>query len=87
MIERRVGQASPFISGGQLYYAKADLNFEYELKKSISARFGVKYYLFSTTKERPYNFYIGGHINGNFFQADFNEVNLGIVYNFNYIKK
>ncbi|MGY8887293.1 MAG: acyloxyacyl hydrolase [Flavobacteriales bacterium] len=87
VIERRVGQASPFISGGQLYYAKADLNFEYELKKSISARFGVKYYLFSTTKERPYNFYIGGHINGNFFQADFNEVNLGIVYNFNYIKK
>lgn len=86
-VDRRVGQATPYISNGEVYYANADLNFEYELKQRISCRLGLKYYLFSTNDEHPYNFYIGGHINSNFWQADFSELSAGIVYNFNFLKK
>jgi len=87
VIERQVGQASPYIYNGEEYYVYADLGLEYKLKKSISCRLGLKYYLFSTNDNHPYNFYIGAHINSNFWQADFNEASLGIVYNFNFIKR
>jgi hypothetical protein len=87
VIERRVGQAAPYISNGEVLYANADLNSEYRLKKSISTRLGLKYYFFSTNDAHPYNFYIGGHLNSNFWQADFNEVSVGLVYNFNFIKR
>ncbi len=87
VIERQVGQATPYISNGELYYAYADLGLEYKLKKSISCRLGLKYYLFSTNDEHPYNFFLGAHINSNFWQADFNEFSAGIVYNFNFIKR
>jgi hypothetical protein len=84
-IDRQVGQATPYISNGQQYYANADLNFEYKLKQSFSSRLGLKYYLFSTNEAHPYNFFIGGHINANLWQADFNELSVGILYNFNFI--
>jgi hypothetical protein len=84
VIDRRVGQASPYIWNGEEYYAYADLDFEYKLKQSISSRFGLKYYHFSTNNAQPYNFFIGGHINANLWQADFNELSVGVIYNFNY---
>ena len=56
----------------------------YELKRLISTRFGLKYYLIGTKKNPKSNIYIGAFINANLGQADFNEISLGYVYRFNF---
>lgn len=83
VIDRKVGQAFTYTIDGVEYTGYADLNFEYHLKQNISSRIGLKYYLFSNNNNQYYNFFIGAHLNANFWQADFNEISLGIVYNFN----
>tara|TARA_R110002049_G_scaffold86133_3_gene219106 strand:- start:6897 stop:8162 length:1266 start_codon:yes stop_codon:yes gene_type:complete len=60
-----------------------EFNSKYKLKKQISSRLGVKYYLFGTTVVPTNNFYIGAHINSNLGQADFTELSLGYVRSFN----
>ncbi len=56
---------------------------KYELKQIISTRMGIKYYLLGTNQIPKHNVFIGAHINANLGQADFSEVSLGYVYNFN----
>ncbi len=59
-----------------------EFNSKYHLKKSISTRMGLKYYLFGTHTYRKQNYYIGAHLNSNLGQADFTEVSIGYTYNF-----
>ena len=58
---------------------------KYHLKQLISARMGLKYYLFGTDGVPKHNLFVGAHINANLGQADFTELSLGYVYRF--IKK
>jgi len=57
---------------------------KYRLKKTLASRMGLKYYVFDTSKEPVNNIYFGIHINANGGQADFTDISLGYVYNFNY---
>ncbi len=52
----------------------------YKLKRLISTRMGLKYYIIGTEKNPTHNVYLGAHINANLGQADFSEVSLGYVY-------
>ncbi len=56
------------------------LDKEYELKRSISSRLGIRYYIIGTNNSPRNNFFISGTINSNFGQADFTEFSLGYVY-------
>jgi hypothetical protein len=69
----------PFIA-----VAYGELNWYYELKRSVSSRLGLKYYFIGTDKNPRHNFYVGAHINANLGQADFNELSFGYLYNFNF---
>lgn len=57
-----------------------ELDWYYEIKRTISARMGLKYYLWSTNMAPKHNIFIGAHINANLGQADFTELSLGYVY-------
>jgi hypothetical protein len=61
-----------------------ELDWYYKIKRSVSSRLGLKYYLFGTDKKPVHNFYLGAHINANLGQADFNELSFGYVYSFNF---
>lgn len=55
---------------------------EYFMKRFISGKLGLKYYLFNTYKAPKDNFYIGGHIVSKLGQADYSEFTLGYVRSF-----
>lgn len=59
-----------------------ELNWYYEIKRTVSARMGLKYYLWTTNKAPKHNVFIGAHVNANFGQADFTELSFGYVYRF-----
>tara|TARA_R110000850_G_scaffold109659_1_gene222732 strand:+ start:2187 stop:3464 length:1278 start_codon:yes stop_codon:yes gene_type:complete len=61
-----------------------ELDSYYKIKKTISSRLGLKYYLKPTDEVPVHNFYIGAHLNANLGQADFGELSFGYVYNFNF---
>ena len=63
------------------------LSTKYEIKKIVSSRLGVKYYLWGTNNNPVHNVYVGIHLNANLGQADFSELSLGYVYNFNFKNK
>lgn len=54
----------------------------FKLKYRISARLGLKYYVFKTHVYQPHNLFVGVFINSNLGQADFTEAGVGYVYNF-----
>lgn len=54
----------------------------YTLKRFISGKLGLKYYLFNTYKTPKNNFYVGGHIVSVLGQADYSEFTLGYVHAF-----
>ena len=64
-----------------------ELNSYYKLKRTISTRLGLKYYLFSNSKSPRNNIYIGAHLNANLGQADFTELSLGFVHRLNLKQK
>lgn len=68
-------------------YQKPELNWYYDIKKTISSRFGLKYYLFNTNNLVSQNIFLGGFINANLGQADYSELTLGYVYSMDFIKK
>jgi len=70
---------NPFIA-----VAYGELDWYYEVKRTVSSRLGLKYYFIGTDKNPRHNFYIGAHINANLGQADFNELSFGYVYSFNF---
>lgn len=57
-----------------------EFNSKYELKKLISSRLGLKYYLIGNEKAPAHNVFIGAHLQANLGQADFTEVSIGYVY-------
>ena len=64
-----------------------ELNSYYKLKRTVSGRLGLKYYLFSNSKSPKNNVYLGAHINANLGQADFTELSLGFVHRLNLKQK
>ncbi|WP_103865587.1 acyloxyacyl hydrolase [Aquimarina sp. I32.4] len=74
------------LSQGEFYndkYTKlGELDWYYKVKRTISSRLGIKYYLFNTYKSPVNNFFLAAHINANLGQADFSELGLGYVYRF-----
>ncbi|MEX2349761.1 MAG: acyloxyacyl hydrolase [Flavobacteriaceae bacterium] len=60
-----------------------ELDSYYKIKKTISSRLGLKYYIIPTDETPVHNFYIGAHLNANLGQADFGELSIGYTYNFN----
>ncbi|GAA3629465.1 acyloxyacyl hydrolase [Flavivirga jejuensis] len=68
-------------SGG--YYKLGNLDESYyKVKRTISARLGLKYYLIGTAKRPVNNLYTGVFINSNLGQADFTELAVGYVKTF-----
>lgn len=65
-------------------YALGELDSYYQLKRLISGRFGLKYYLIGTEKKSNHDFYFGTFINSNFGQADFTEFSVGYIRKFNF---
>ena len=61
-------------------YIKPKLDWYFDIKKTISSRLGLKYYLLNTNKSPKQNLFLGAFINANFGQADFSELSLGYVY-------
>lgn len=54
----------------------------YTLKRFISGKLGLKYYLFNTYKQPKNNFYIAAHIVSRLGQADYSELAMGYVRSF-----
>ncbi len=75
------------LSQGYFYngeYARlGELSSYYEVKRTVSSRLGIKYYLFNTGRSPKNNLFIAAHINANLGQADFSELSLGYAYRFN----
>jgi hypothetical protein len=72
---------------GETVVVLGELNSYYKLKRTISARLGLKYYLLSNNNSPKNNLYLGAHINANLGQADFTELSLGFVHRFNLKQK
>jgi len=56
----------------------------YKIKKTITSRLGLKYYLINMDKAPKHNVFLAAHINANLGQADFSELSLGYVYSFKF---
>lgn len=63
-------------------YYKEDLNWYYEIKRTVSSRMGIKYYLRNTNTSPKHNVFVSAHINANLGQADFSEISIGYVHQF-----
>lgn len=72
---------------GESIEVLGELDWYYEIKRTVSARMGLNYYLWSTNKAPKHNIFIGAHINANLGQADFTELSLGYVHRFNLKEK
>lgn len=71
----------------QWILTEEELNWYYEIKKSLPGRLGLKLYAINTNKSPKNNFYIGATLNSNFGQADFNELSFGFVHRFKLKKR
>jgi hypothetical protein len=56
----------------------------YKIKKILSTRLALKYYLIATKKAPKDNLFLSMNINTNYGQADFTELGLGYVHSFNF---
>lgn len=84
-IDRRINQGWYFFPRSfpeDSGYPLGELNTEYKLKRFISTRLGLNYYLISTRKMPKHNVFFGTHINANLGQADFTEFTAGYIYTF-----
>lgn len=73
------------ISQGKTFndvYFPAELDDYYRIKRTISGRLGLTYYLINTATSPQHNFFVAAHINANLGQADFSELSLGYVHRF-----
>ena len=57
-----------------------EFNSKYQIKKLISSRLGLKYYLIGNEKSPRHNVFLGAHLQANLGQADFTEFSIGYVY-------
>lgn len=67
-------------------FGLGELDTYYQLKRLVSGRFGLKYYVIGTEKKSNHDFYVGTFINSNFGQADFTEFSFGYIRKFNFKK-
>ena len=81
-IDWQLNEGYNFVREGEFVTILGELDSYYEIKRSIPARLGLKYYLRSTAKNPIHNLYLGAHINANLGQADFTELSLGYEYRF-----
>ncbi len=86
-IDWQLNQGYSYEEYGQTFEVLGELDWYYEIKRTISSRLGLKYYLYSTNKRPKHNVFLGAHINANLGQADFTELSLGYVYRFNFKEK
>jgi len=63
------------------YYPK-ELDWYYEVKRTVSSRLSVKYYIKNTYKPWNHNLFMSASMNANLGQADFSELSIGYVYRF-----
>lgn len=71
----------------EFVYILGELDSSYTIKKIVSTRIGLKYYLFSNNKSPKNNFYIGANLNTNSGQADFTELSIGYAHSFGFKTK
>lgn len=71
-------------ANGDTIEVLGELDWYYEIKRTVSARMGLNYYLLNTNNAPKHNIFIGAHINANLGQADFTELSLGYVHRFNF---
>jgi Lipid A 3-O-deacylase (PagL) len=67
-------------ANNELIVKLGELDWYYEIKRTISSRIGLKYYFITNEKTPKHNLYLAAHINANFGQADFTELSFGYVY-------
>ena len=87
-VDRMVSGSYTYIvqtgNGPVAIFEYGKLDGEYEIKRSISTRLGLKYYLLPTKEAPQHNMFFGATINSNAGQADFSEFSLGYVYRYNF---
>jgi hypothetical protein len=81
-IDYQINQGYYFYDGEKTVFFYAELDWYYEVKRTISSKLGLKYYVFNTNNSPRNNIYMGVYINSNLGQADFTELSLGYVYRF-----
>ena len=82
-VDWKLNQGYSYINGqGDTVVVLGELDDYYKLKKTVSARLGLKYYLINNDKTPKHNVFLGAHINANLGQADFTALTLGYVYRF-----
>lgn len=87
-VDWRLNQGYDYINGqGETVIVLGELDWYYEIKRTVSSRLGLKYYFINTDKAPKHNLFLGAHINANLGQADFTGFSLGYVYRFDVKKK
>ena len=81
-IDWKLNQGYSYQSGENTVVVLGELDDYYKLKKTVSSRLGLKYYLINNNDEPKHNAFVGAHINANLGQADFTALTLGYVYRF-----
>ncbi|MCK8522002.1 acyloxyacyl hydrolase [Aquimarina sp. D1M17] len=69
------------------YTTLGEIDWYFEVKRTVSSRLGIKYYVINTFKSPKNNLFLAANINANLGQADFSEVSLGYTYRFNLREK
>lgn len=61
-------------------YFSGDIDTKYWIKRFVSGKLGLKYYLWNTKNQPKNNLTIGGFICSNLGQADYSEFNIGFIH-------
>lgn len=82
-IDWKLNQGYSYENGqGETVVVLGELDDYYKLKKTVSSRLGLKYYLINNNNQPKHNAFVGAHINANLGQADFTAITFGYVYRF-----
>ena len=61
-------------------YYPGEITTKYHIKKIVSGKMGLKYYLWNTKNSPKYNLSVGALICSNLGQADYSELNIGLIH-------
>ncbi|WP_136480536.1 acyloxyacyl hydrolase [Cognatitamlana onchidii] len=81
-IDYQLNQGYSFYDGEKTVFFLAELDWYYEVKRTVSSKLGLKYYIINTNNSPAHNTFLGVYINSNLGQADFTELSLGYIYRF-----
>ncbi|SDQ30561.1 acyloxyacyl hydrolase [Flagellimonas zhangzhouensis] len=82
-IDWQLNEGYTYFPNGEEEIVLGELDGYYNIKRLVSSRMGLKYYLLDTDKAPKHNFFVGAFINANLGQADFSEFTFGYVRRFN----